>query len=232
MASVVAAGFLLLWFEPELIPGTWLRRLIFVLAAVALLFSFSRTVAALALVLAGAELWCRGAPRWLRLAWIAAALATGAGLWISIRYQVVLNPLAPWALEVIDTDGTRFAIWRDATATLSENPIFGIGPGTLVADGWSAHNTWINLWAGIGFVPLAAFAYLMVAALVAAIRLPLVGVAGAQTLMLIDSLPTDIEDMRHVWLLIGIALSAGSAGSGAGPSRQRPGADPAGEPGG
>jgi hypothetical protein len=36
-----------------------------------------------------------------------------------------------------------------------------------------------------------------------------VTVSERQTTSLIDSLHTDIEDMRHVWLLIGIALSAG-----------------------
>ena len=157
MASVVATGFLLLWFETKLIPGIWSRQLIFTIGSVALLFSFSRTIAAIAVVFAGAELLRRGSPRWLRPAWVGAALATAVALWVSMRYQVVLNPLAPWAVEVLDADGTRFAIWRDAIATISENPVLGIGPGTPVANGWSAHNTWINLWAGIGITPLLHF---------------------------------------------------------------------------
>ena len=232
MASLVSAGFLLLWFERDLMPGIWLRRLIFMLASVALLFSFSRTVVALALVLVGAELLRRGSPRWLRLAWVAASLATAAALWISIRYQVVLNPLVPWAVEVLDADGTRFAIWRDAIATISENPVLGIGPGTPVADGWSAHNTWINLWAGIGIAPLAAFAFLISTALAAAIRFPLAGVACALIVSLIGSLYTDIEDMRHVWLLIGIALGVGWAGNREARGVDRPEIDLAREPDG
>ncbi len=230
MASVVATGFLLLWFERELIPAIWARRLIFTIGSVALLFSFSRTIAAIAVVLAGAELLRRGGPRWLRLVWVAAALATAVALWVSIRYVVVLNPLAPWAVEVLDADGTRFAIWRDATATILDNPIFGIGPGTPVANGWSAHNTWINLWAGIGIAPLAAFAFLMSAALVAAIRFPLAGVACALIVSLIGSWYTDIEDMRHVWLLIGIALGVGWAGNLEAASLPRPDTDPEREP--
>lgn len=213
MASVVATGFLLLWFEAKLIPSIWARRLIFTIGSVALLFSFSRTIAAIVVVLAGAELLRHRSPRWLRLAWVGAALATAVALWVSMRYHVVLNPLAPWAVEVLDADGPRFVLWRDGVATLSENPIFGIGPGNLVANGRPAHNTWINLWAGIGIAPLAAFAFLISAALVAAIRFPLAGVACALIVALIDSLHTDMEDMRHVWLLIGIALGVGWAGN-------------------
>jgi hypothetical protein len=38
------------------------------------------------------------------------------------------------------------------------------------------------------------------------------GVACALIFALIESTYNDIEDMRHVWLLIGIALGAGWAG--------------------
>lgn len=209
LAPFVSAGFLLLWFERKLIPGVWLRRLIFVIASVALVFSFSRTIVAFALVLSGTELWRRANPQWMRLAWIAASLAAAAALWISIRYQVVLNPLAPWAVEVLDADGGRFTHWRDAAATIAQHPVFGIGPGTPVANAFWAHNTWLNLWAGIGLAPLAAFGFLMYAALAAAIRSPLAGVACALIVALIDSLSLDIEDIRQIWLLIGIALGVG-----------------------
>ena len=207
-AFVIATGFLLLWFEPALIPCIRARRVIYIIGAIALLFTFSRTLVALAVVLAGGELWRRGAPGWMRLAWVMASLAAAAALWISIRYQVVLNPLEPWMVAVLDADGTRFAIWRDAAVSISENPIFGIGPGNRFADGWPAHNTWINLWAILGILPLAAFAYLSTASLVAAARYRLCGVACALIVALINSLHMDIEDMRHVWLLFGIALSA------------------------
>jgi O-antigen ligase len=208
-AFVVATGFLLLWFEPTLIPGIWARRLIFILGSIALLFTFSRVIVAIAIVLVGAELWRRDGPWWMRLAWVTASLATAAALWVSIRYQVMLNPLEPWAVAVLDTDGSRFAIWRGAAAVIRENPIFGIGPGKPVSGGWTAHNTWINLWALLGILPLAAFTFLSAASVVAATRFRMWGVACALIVALIVSLHMDIEDMRHVWLLFGIALSTG-----------------------
>jgi O-antigen ligase len=117
--------------------------------------------------------------------------------------------MEPWAVDVLAADGDRFGRWRIALASIAENPIVGAGPGAVIADGWSAHNTWLNLWAVLGIVPLAAFAFLMFASIRAAIGWPSLGVAFALIFFLIESAYNDIEDMRHVWLLIGIALSAG-----------------------
>lgn len=207
MATVVATGLILLWCEPGLLRP-WPRWLVFGLGAVAMLFSFSRTLVPLALAVAGVELWRRRSAVWMRLAWVGAACLAAAAIWISIRYEVVLNPMEPWAVEVLADDGTRFAIWRDAVVTLAANPLVGIGPGVPVAEGWTAHNTWLNLWAGLGIVPMAAFAYLMLAGLARAVPARAVGVAVALAAALVGSVYTDIEDMRHVWLLIGLALAA------------------------
>jgi hypothetical protein len=212
LTSVVATGFALLWFERELVPGPWRRRLIYAVCTVVLFFAFSRSIATLAMVLIGAELWRRDSPRWARGAGVIAAGAYAGALWVSLRYHVVLNPMEPWAVDVLADDGDRFGRWRVAVATLVENPLVGAGPGVLVAGGWSAHNTWLNLWAVLGIVPLAAFAFLMLASIRAVIGVRLLGVACALIFALIESTYHDIEDMRHVWLLIGIALGAGRAG--------------------
>ena len=161
------------------------------------------------IVLIAAELWRRDSPKWARGAWVIAAAAYAVALWVSLRYHVVLNPMEPWAVDVLAADGDRFGRWRSAVTVVAENPLVGIGPGIPVAEGWSAHNTWLNLWAGLGIVPLAAFAFLMLASIRAAIGLRSLGVACALIFALIESTYNDIEDMRHVWLLIGIALSAG-----------------------
>ncbi len=212
LTSVVATGLALLWFERELVPGVWRRRLIHAVCVAALFFAFSRTIATLAIVLIAAELWRRDSPPWARGAWVIAAAAYAVALWVSLRYHVVLNPMEPWAVDVLAADGDRFGRWRIAVAAIAENPIVGAGPGILVAEGWSAHNTWLNLWAVLGIAPLAAFAFLMLASVRAAIGLRPLGVACALIFALIESAYNDIEDMRHVWLLIGIALGAGWAG--------------------
>jgi O-antigen ligase len=209
LTSVVATGLALLWFERELISDVWQRRLIYAVCVVALFFAFSRTIATFAIVLIAAELWRRDSPKWARGAWVIAAAAYAVALWVSLRYHVVLNPMEPWAVDVLAADGDRFGRWRSAVTVVAENPLVGIGPGVPVAEGWSAHNTWLNFWAGLGIVPLAAFAILMLASIRAAIGLRSLGVACALIFALIESTYNDIEDMRHVWLLIGIALSAG-----------------------
>lgn len=210
LTSVVATGLALLWFERDLVPGGWLRRLIYAGCLTALFFAFSRTIATFAIVVVVAGLWRRESPRWARGAGMIAAAAYAAALWVSLRYQVVLNPMQPWAVEVLAADGDRFGRWRIAVAAIAENPVLGAGPGVSVADGWSAHNTWLNLWAVLGLAPLAAFAVLMMASVRAAIGQRLPGVACALIFLLIESLYNDIEDMRHVWILIGIALGAAS----------------------
>jgi hypothetical protein len=212
LTSVVAIGLALLWFERELVPGLWRRRLIYAVCVTALFFAFSRTIATLAIVLIAAELWRRDSPRWARGAFVIGAAAYAAALWVSLRYHVVLNPMEPWGVDVLAADGDRFGRWRIAAAAIAENPIVGVGPGIPVAGGWSAHNTWLNLWAVLGIVPLAAFAFLMLASTRAAIGGRSLGVACALIFTLIESTYHDIEDMRHVWLLIGIALGAGWTG--------------------
>ena len=211
LTSIVATGFALLWFERDLVPGPRARRLIYGLCAVALFFAFSRSIVTFAMVLVAVELWRRDSPRWARGAYMAVAVVYVAALAVSLRYHVVLNPMEPWAVDVLAEDGDRFGRWRIAAAVAVHNPIVGVGPslggGAGVAAGWSAHNTWLNLWAGLGIVPLAAFALLMIASLRSAIRSRSPGLICALVFALIESSYSDIEDMRHVWLLIGITLS-------------------------
>jgi hypothetical protein len=209
LTSVVATGLVLLWCERELVASAWLRRAIHAIGLTAVFFAFSRTIATLAFVLVAAGLWRRDSPRWARGAFLVGAAAYSAALWVSLRHHIVLNPMEPWAVDVLAADGDRFGRWRIALASIAENPIVGAGPGAVIADGWSAHNTWLNLWAVLGIVPLAAFAFLMFASIRAAIGWPSLGVAFALIFFLIESAYNDIEDMRHVWLLIGIALGAG-----------------------
>lgn len=206
LTSVVASGVALLWFERDLVPARWSRRLIFLGCAVALVFAFSRSIATLAVVLLAAGLCRRNRSTLARGAFLVVAVAYAAALWVSLRYHVVLDPLAPWTADVLGADGDRFGRWRLAVAAIAESPLVGAGPGSLVAAGWSAHNTWLNLWAVLGIVPLAAFAVLLLASIRSAVRSGAAGLASALIFALIESSYNDIEDMRHVWLLIGLAL--------------------------
>ena len=210
MSALVAAGLALLWFENQLVPWKILRWVIYLIGSVALLFSFSRTLVSCAIVFTGIEIWRHKMPVWTRLIWFGLSLLAVGALWISIRYHIVLNPMSPWTIKVTDADGSRFALWRQATGTLLANPLFGIGPGHTVANGLSAHNTWINLIAGNGIIPFIAFAWLILSATSTAIKVQMIGAACALMVSLIDSFSKDIEDMRHIWLLIGLALGAGT----------------------
>lgn len=218
MASVVLTGLMLLWFEPGLIGSRVWRIAACALILAAAFFAFSRTLPAALLLLAGALLWQRRGPRWAWAALALTALVYLALLWVSIRYQIVLNPLRPWEVEVIDPDwatvtipdGIRYSFWRDAVATIAQRPILGVGPGTGVPPGWTAHNTWLNVWGTLGIVPLIAFAWLAAAGLAGAWRAGQAGVAAVLGLLLFESLYTDIEDMRHYWLVLGLGFCTAS----------------------
>lgn len=206
LAATVATGMALLWFERDLLPASWARGLVYALGVIALFFAFSRGIATLALVLAAFYLWRRGGAA--RALCAIMTLIYAAVLWTSLRYAIVLNPTEPWAIEVLADDGERFTKWRQAAAVLAQHPLTGAGPGTAVAGGYSAHNTWLNLWAVLGVVPLVAFAVLMATALNTAARARALGLAAALTFALIESSYNDIEDMRHVWLILGLAIAA------------------------
>lgn len=206
LASLAVAGLLLVWFERDLLARP-LRRLTLGLGALALAFTYNRGLASGLIVATGMAAWRRG--RGARLAWAALALLLLSLLALSIRWTVELNPAAPLETRLLWQEGNRWIYWRDAAAAIAANPLFGLGPGALPAAGWDAHNTWLNLWSVLGFAPLAAFALLLAAAIRDAARGRARGLLAALLFVALSSLHMDVEDMRHVWLLIGLGLAAG-----------------------
>jgi O-antigen ligase len=205
LAPFLATGFLLLWYEPELLRKWGMRWMVLAIVAIALIFTFSRTIVALVIVFSGSELLRRRVTCGAYVLWGILAGGMLAGLFVSVVYDVRLDPLHWWEIQVINGDGIRWIIWQDALETIRISPLFGIGPGHPVANGWWAHNTWLNLWAGLGLLPLFTFAVLFLQSTIKALRLPLMGVTCALAVGLIDSFSVDIEDFRHVWLLMGLA---------------------------
>jgi hypothetical protein len=85
-----------------------------------------------------------------------------------------------------------------AINTIASSPLWGLGPGAAVSNGWSAHLVWLNLWAVGGVAPLCGFAI----GCYRAMRLYRyeLGIAVALGVMLLDGFARDIEDMRHLWV--------------------------------
>ncbi|MEM1276338.1 MAG: hypothetical protein AAGH74_07420 [Pseudomonadota bacterium] len=211
LTAVVGTGFALLALEKELVPQRWLRQLIYVISIIAMFFAFSRAIASFAVVLTGFLLWQNRAARPVWIGWALMALVYTALLLISLRYEVLLEPTRLWETVITSEDGDRFGRWRFAVAAIAEHPFIGAGPGVLIADGWSAHNTWLNIWSILGLAPLIAFVALMSGAVWKAVRLPSLGLSCVLAFALISSLYNDVEDMRHLWIVMGLAIGLGAA---------------------
>jgi len=210
LATVVATGSLLLFARPELIDRRWLRRGLWGCFAVAMTFTFSRSVPFWLLGIAGLAAWQRGKPR-LAIATGAAAAIGLAGLWLSVRYGVHAAPDRLWDSTIAwNEPGTRWLNALGAWETAVDQPWLGIGPGRTPSGVWSAHLTWLNLWAVLGPAALLAFAALFAGATASAWRAAAAGLVVVLTLFAIDSLHRDIEDMRHLWVTLGLAWAAGT----------------------
>ncbi len=209
LASVLATGAVLLMAERDSARQARVRWLLLGVIGVALLFTFSRTLLAVLVGMVAVLV----AQRPTKAGWLALALGVAlvaALIIVSARYEILLDPTRPWDAAISDAAATRWTHWGDALSTARAHPLFGVGPGRLAtADGWSAHLTWLNLWALLGLAPLAAFAVLVVRGFLG--WRAAIGPAAALLVLVLDSFARDIEDMRHLWVLLGLLLVARSA---------------------
>jgi O-antigen ligase len=126
------------------------------------------------------------------------------------------------ALEVSGEPGIRWRIAASALHAASQHPLFGLGPGATPARagwpraadpplGWDAHATPLDLAATLGIPALAAFFALFAFALRAAWRrrdeAPRRVVLCALAALAFDAATLDVADLRHTWVLFGLALA-------------------------
>ena len=206
LATILATGLILLHGEDKSSRlGRW-RYAVAGVLVVALLFTFSRTWLTLGagyLVLRALEK--RSAHRTV-LAAMAVAIVTLL-LLVSARYTILLEPTRFWDVASSSEPGTRWVIWGDALETVKSHLLFGRGPGSpATASGWSAHLVWLNLWAVLGIVPLCGFAIGIYRAL-GKYRAE-AALAVAVGVIVLDGFARDVEDMRHLWVLMGLLIGS------------------------
>jgi O-antigen ligase len=135
-----------------------------------------------------------------------------------------------------DTLGTRVRLWKAGLRMIESRPITGVGPanfmvahkrygrGEMVSGKrGSAHNTYISVAAEIGLVGLGLFILLMILALrQARWAAQTARQAGLQELdacaviteigifiFLVSGLTATVENLKYLWILIGIAFGVG-----------------------
>lgn len=208
LASVCLVPFLLLVADGRRLVGKW-RTPLLALLGVTLLLTLSRTLLAVAVGLVLLR-----APRAWRVP--AVGLLVLAMLLVN-RCDLYRGPDGGWTVSA--APGVR---WRMASAAMSQvvaHPLVGLGPGRFVAEvpwprpgdpvrSMQAHVTALNVAGRIGVPGLVAFVLTLVLTWRRARRS--VGDATGSALLAggaamgLDSLSMDIENFRHLWLLLGL----------------------------
>ena len=189
----------------------------------AMLLTFSRSLMSCGLMAGWLVLVHRRPARRVVFWLLGAALA--AALLASALFVIDLNPADPFSMRVhTDAPGTRSRFWMHAWSNIVAHPLVGIGPGHPPAGVFAAHNTWLDIWAQLGLVPFLAFAGLLVVVLHAVRRADTRAQQRAQSAdpraavwiailgaFILDTLTLDIEDFRHVWLTLALAMAHATA---------------------
>ena len=206
-AAVVARG------NDDLPPA--LRRIVEASLWVAVGLTFSRAI--IGFVLAAAIRLARTRSQRILVGIFAAACAS---VIISLTlWKPALDPLNPFSIR-FDTSAptSRGQAILTSLDTLAANPLFGSGvgahPGLYRGAPFDAHFTPLNIAATMGLPALVAFASLPAILWRRRPRPTDIAIWSGFAGLALDALAADIEDFRHLWVLIGLA-GAGSIGGSA-----------------
>ncbi|HEV8482584.1 MAG TPA: O-antigen ligase family protein [Blastocatellia bacterium] len=189
--------------EGELSP--WLRRITLAALWITVLLTFSRGILAFAL---SAAIRSADTPRRRALATVFGTAC--AVLILSLTFwRPLLNPARPFDTRFEPAPSARYQAMVSSLAAVVAHPVLGSGLDThpAVSQGrtFDAHCTPINIAATLGLPALVTFTGLFVI-LWRKRRLPVdLALWGGLAGLAVDALAQDIEDFRHLWVLIGLA---------------------------
>jgi hypothetical protein len=127
-------------------------------------------------------------------------------------WNLSFNPAQPFDTHfVANKQSSRSQTAVSSLRTLKEHPLFGSGvgtsPGFYQGMAFDAHLTPLNIAATMGLPALLAFVALFLFLWRDRKRPADLAVWSALGGLALDSLATDIEDFRHLWVLIGLAIA-------------------------
>lgn len=186
------------------LPG-WFRRIALAALWIAVCLTFSRGI--LGFLLASL---IRGAITPRRRA--AAAVGAIAILCVTLAFTIwkpSINPAHPLDTRLENAASSRFQAASSSLKTLASHPIFGSGLGTSPALyrglPFDSHLTPLNIAATLGLPALISIAFLIGSLWRGRGRPTDLALWGGLAGMAVDGLTQDIEEFRHVWVLIGLA---------------------------
>lgn len=120
-----------------------------------------------------------------------------------------LDPIHPFDTHIEQVASTRFQAATSSLISLTTHPVFGTGLGTHpgLARGlpFDAHLTPVNIAGTLGLPALIAFAFLVASHWKRRSRPTDLAIWGGLAGLALDGLAQDVEDFRHVWVMIGLA---------------------------
>jgi O-Antigen ligase len=183
----------------------WLRRITLAVLWITVCLTFSRGI--LGFVLA-ALIRSACTPR--RRALAAACSVAILGITITLTvWKPTINPARPFDSRFENATSSRSQAASSSLKTLVSHPILGSGlgtsPGQYRGFPFDSHCTPLNIAATLGLPALIAFS-LLIAHLWRSRARPIdLAIWGGLAGLALDGLAQDIEDFRHVWVMIGFA---------------------------
>ena len=184
----------------------WLRRVMQPILGLTVLLTFSRSIVTFALAAAIR----RANTRWQRIAVGGAAVAILV-LFISLTVgNLSLDPTSPaQARWETNRSSSRWEALETSFQTLVAHPFWGIGvgqkPGKRFGGQFDAHCTPLNIAATLGLPALIAFVSVFLFAWRERERPTNIAIWSGLAGIALDGLVEDVEDFRHLWVLIGLA---------------------------
>ncbi len=186
----------------------WMRRAGLVASWIAVVFSLSRGI--LGFILSALIRNARSS--WKRILAVVTAVLFVAIMILLTVGRLTINPLQPFnASYHIEPLSVRYQGAATSLRAITERPVSGSGPdshpGSYFANPIDSHMTLINIAATLGLPALVAFLSLLLLIWIKRKRPVDLIVWGGLAGLALDSLGQDIEDFRHLWVLIGIVLA-------------------------
>ena len=184
----------------------WLRRSALAALLVTILLTFSRGI--LGFVLAAL---IRNATTTRRriVAGICAVVMSAITFTLTI-WKPFVNPARPLDTHIETALSPRYEAARTSLDTLVQHPVFGNGlgthPGLYRGTPFDSHLTPLNIAATLGLPALIVFT-MLISLLWHRRPIPTdLAIWGGLAGLALDGLAQDIEDFRHLWVIIGLAM--------------------------
>jgi hypothetical protein len=183
----------------------WLKRITLAALWLTVIFTFSRGILGFILAAAIRNATTSRRKKFATLVGIACVVLMASAT--LLRPKLDPSHLFETRFEQIPT--SRFVAATTSLATVYSHPIFGRGPdshpGYYQGHSFDSHCTPINIAGTLGLPALMIFASLIAALWRRRVRPIDLALWGGMAGLALDGLAQDVEEFRHIWVLIGLA---------------------------